>query len=281
MTPGDMTADALPPATLQGATVIVAGSGESLGRIAPGRLLATDPVIRVNNFVFEPRRFLGDRVDLAYVAGDPRLAPFVFEAMARARDQYEIRAWAGLTEPVRRAGRARLGRRGVPECDASLRDPEALALLAALEAAHQACPTAGVRAALWAWQAGAAAVVLAGIDLYAGPVRYAYQPGPRQKALLGADLGQRGHDADLHDPDLDRRVLAWLAERPGFRLWRSADVPALDGLLDLAPERPGPAMAVLDKRPITDWPAWAGLYPIQLLRALRGMRRLQRRLLGK
>jgi len=264
--------------TIPGGTVVVAGSGESLSRIAPGRVLAADSVVRVNNFVFERQRYLGSRVDLAYVAGDPRLAPFVFEAMARARDQYEIRAWAGLTEPVRRAGRARLGRHGVPERDTGLRDAEARVLLARLEAEHQASPTAGVRAALWAWEAGAATILLAGIDLYAGPVRYAYEPGPRQRALLGADLGRRGYDQGLHDPELDRRVLAWLAARPGLNLWRSADVPALNGLLDLAPARPGPAMPVLDKRPITDWPARAGLYPIQLLRLLRWTRRLQRRL---
>jgi hypothetical protein len=274
-----MTPDGAGPADpIPGGTVVVAGSGESLSRIVPGRVLAADPVVRVNNFVFERERYLGSRVDLAYVAGDPRLAPFVFEAMAQARDQYRICAWAGLTAPVRRAGRARLGRHGVAERDTTLRDPEARALLARLEAEHQASPTAGVRAALWAWEAGAAAILLAGIDLYAGPVRYAYEPGPRQRALLGSDLGRRGYDRGQHDPELDRRILAWLAARPGLNLWRSADVPALDGLLDLAPARPGPAMPVLDKRPITDWPAWAGPYPIQLLRALRWTRSLQRRL---
>jgi hypothetical protein len=260
--------------TLQ--TVIVAGNGQSLSRIDPGRVLADDFVIRVNNFVFENRRYLGARVDLALVSGDPRPTPFVFEAMARARDLYDIGAWAGTTPQIARAGRARLGRHGVPERPYDLGGDDTLQMLDLLQAEHRVTPTSGVLAMLLARAMGARTILVAGIDLYQGPQRYTYEPGPQQRALMGDDLGQRAYDTAFHTAEMDRRVIAWLADRPGLTVWRTADVPALNDILDLAPLRAGTPMPVLDKRQITDWPLTAGLYPIHLLRALRWLRRVQR-----
>jgi hypothetical protein len=261
-------------------TVLVAGNGQSLERIVPGRVLATDFMLRVNNFFFERRRFLGDRVDLAFVAGDPRIAPFVFEAMAQARDQYRIGSWAALTPRIAQAG-ARLGRHGVAQTPFRLRDAMTEAALTRLQADHGAVPTAGVRAILLAHALGARKILLAGLDLYKGDMRYAYDPGPHQLALLGADLGRRSYDTALHSAELDRRVIGWLAEQPDLTLWRTADVPALNDLLDLAPPRTGQAVEVMDKRPITDWPHRAGFQSIHMLRILRRVRWMQRRLFGR
>lgn len=257
-------------------TAVVAGNGQSLSRIDPGRVLADDFVIRVNNFIFEDRRYLGARVDLALVSGDPRPAPFVFEAIARARDLYDIRAWAATTPQIARAGRARLGRHGIAQRPYQTGDGETRQMLERLQADHQVTPTSGVLALLLARAMGATTLLVAGIDLYQGDRRYTYEPGPQQRALMGGDLGRRAYDTAFHSADTDRRVLAWLADRPGLSVLRTADVPALNDILDLAPVRPGPPVQVLDKRQITDWPLRAGLYPIHLLRALRWARRVQR-----
>ncbi|WP_172300509.1 hypothetical protein [Pseudoruegeria sp. HB172150] len=259
------------------AVTVIAGSGPSLAAIAPGRVLADDLIVRVNNFFFEDRYYLGARVDLAFVSGDPRLAPFLCATLRRARADYDIRAWTAPSRRVERAGRRRLRLPFRPFCPG---DAETAARVEALKARYQAIPSSGVQAVLMAQHMGAARIVLAGIDLYSGAKRYVYTPGRHQRALLGQDLDTRAYDRPLHHPDLDRAVLAWLADRPGLTLWRSADCAALNDLLDLAPARPGAAPVPAPKRRIADWDARAGLYPIALLKLMRRMRRWQRHLTG-
>ncbi|MDJ0825039.1 MAG: alpha-2,3-sialyltransferase [Rhodobacter sp.] len=256
---------------------VVAGSGLSLARIAPGRVLAADTMVRVNNFYFEDRYYLGRRVDLAFIGGDPRVTPFMFETLARAHAQYQVRAWSAPTPRI-----ARIGRKFMTAPYRPLRyaDDRVGALLHDLRTRYQAQPSSGIQALFLAHALGARHIVLAGIDLYAGPQRYAYAPGRHQRDLLGADLATRSYDLRLHHPDLDRQAIAWLAEQPDVALWRSADCAALNDLLDLAPERPGPAPEAAPKDRILDWADWAGWYPIGLLKVLRRARRLQRKLTG-
>lgn len=258
---------------------VVAGNGLSLTTIAPRRILAGDRIVRTNNFFFEHRYFLGSRVDLAFVGGDPRIAPFVFETLRRARAHYDIGAWSASTERVARIGRRFLD---LPYRPPHHADAETAATLARLQARYQVVPSTGVQAVLLAHAMGARRIVLAGIDLYSGPQRYAYAPGRHQRDLLGADLATRAYDRHLHHPDLDRAVLDWLAGRPDTMLWRSADTAPLNGVLDLAPERTGPPLlATVKQQPqILDWADWAGWYPIALLKALRRARHWQRRLTG-
>jgi len=258
---------------------VVAGNGLSLTAIAPRRIIAGDTIIRTNNFFFEDRYYLGKTVDLAFVGGDPRVAPFVFETLNRARASYDVRQWSASVPRVVRIGRRFLG---LPYQPLGYADDATTAKLAALQARYGVVPSTGILALLLAHAMGARQIILAGIDLYAGPQRYAYEPGRHQRDLLGQDLATRAHDPHLHHPDLDREMIDWLANRPGMSLWRSADCPALDGLLDLAPERPGDPVRTMPKlQPqILDWPDWAGWYPIALLKLLRRARRWQRRLSG-
>ena len=258
---------------------VVAGSGVSLAAIEPGRILADDRIMRVNNFFFEDRYYLGKRVDLAFVAGDPRVAPFVFATLDRARALYDVREWTAVPERVARAGRKLTA---LPERPMRHADALVTAEVERLQARYQTQPSGGLRAILLAHAMGARQVVLAGIDLYQGTQRYVYPPGKHQRDLLGEDLARRAYDLSQHHPDLDRSLLAWLADREDLTLWRSADCPALNGLLDLAPERPGPALAPAPKprSEIVDWADWAGWYPIALLKTLRRVRRWQRQLRG-
>lgn len=257
---------------------VVAGSGLSLTAIAPGRVLATDTMVRTNNFFFEDRYNLGRRVDLAFIGGDPRVSPFVFETLARAaRDQYDVRQWSAPSDRVARIGRKFLT---LPYLPLHYADDRIAGLLTTLQARYQAQPSSGIQAVLLAHAMSARRIVLAGIDLYSGPQRYAYAPGRHQRDLLGADLATRSYDLRLHHPDLDREILAWLAQEPDMALWRSSSCEALDDLLDLAPERPGPAVTAGPKPRILDWADRAGWYPIGLLKLLRRLRRWQRRLTG-
>lgn len=253
---------------------VVAGNGLSLTRIAPGRVLETDTFFRTNNFFFEDRYYLGKRVDLAFIGGDPRVAPFVFETLSRARQQYDIRRWSATTDRVARIGRKFLD---LPHVGMRYADTATEDRVAALMDRYRATPSSGVRALLLAHAMGARRIVLAGIDLYAGPKRYAYAPGRHQFDLLGSDLATRSYDLHLHSPDLDREIIAWVAGQPGVTIWRGADCPALNDMLDIAPERSGPGVTPQDKSRILDWADWAGWYPIALLKLLRRLRRWPQR----
>ena len=256
---------------------VVAGSGLSLTRIAPGRVLATDSIFRTNNFFFEDQYYLGKRVDLAFVGGDPRVSPFVFETLVRARAQYDVRRWSAATGKV-----AHIGRRfmKLPYQPLHYADDRTREMLDVLQARYQARPSSGIQALLLAHAMGARRIILAGIDLYSGPQRYAYAPGRHQRDLLGKDLATRSYDLRLHHPDLDLAILAWLAAEPDISLWRSSDCAALNDLLDLAPERPGPVLTPQPKPQILDWAPWAGWYPIGLLKLLRRLRGWQSNLTG-
>lgn len=259
------------------AVTVVAGNGLSLTEIAPGRVLATDRIVRTNNFFFEAEYYLGKRVDLAFIGGDPRVAPFVFETLNRARSQYDLGTWSAPSDRVARIGQRFLD---LPYHMRDLGGAEAAAELTKLEARYDARPSTGLQALLMAYGLGARRIILAGMDLYSGTRRYAYAPGPHQRDLLGHDLGTRAYDRRLHHPDLDRALLDWLAARPGLSLWRASNTSALTEVLDLAPERTGPAPETGPKPQILDWADWAGWYPIALLKVLRRLRRWQQQITG-
>lgn len=272
---------ALPPAVLarlQGGVTVVAGNGPSLAAIAPGRVLATDAILRTNSFFLEPAYYLGPRVDLAMISGDPRVAPFLVETLAGLSGQYGVESWTSNDPRVIRIAARRLA---LPQVPLALADAETAAEVARLCDLYRAQPTAGVLLLLMAQALGARRILLAGIDLYAGSRRYAFDPGPRMRRLMGQDFGVRSWDNHLHHPDLDRRLIAWVAGRPGMALWRATDPSPLSELLDLAPLRDGPPPPAPAKTPVEDWAGWAGgWYPAWGLWVLRRGRALQRRLTG-
>lgn len=263
----------------EGSFVVVAGNGPSLAGIAPGRVLASDAIFRINSFFLEPEYYLGRRVDLALLAGDPRVVPFVTETLRRAAGHYDIHRWAGSKPRVARIARGG----GLPWPEEPMRqNPEAEEALVRLSAEYQAQPTSGVLALYLAHAMGAGSIGVAGIDLYAAPRRYAFDPGPRMRALLGRDLGTRAYDRRLHHPDLDKAAIDWLAARPDVSLFRLSEDTPLSEHLDLAPERDGPAPARPEKAPITDWSGWAkGWYPVQALWVMRKVRGAQMRLMRR
>ena len=276
-------AAAEPPAAavpdLPGGVAVVAGNGPSLAAISPGRVLASDAMFRINSFFLEPEYYLGRRVDLAMVAGDPRVVPFLAETLRRAAADYQLRAWSAPSPRV-----ARLARRALqaPFRPLRYRDAATAAEVARLSAEYQARPTSGIETVLMAHAMGARRILLAGIDLYATPRRYAFEPGPRMRALMGGDLGRRSWDRRLHHPDLDRRMLDWLARRGEVELFRLAEETPLAALLDLAPRRPGPAPEHPPKPPIEDWAGWAGgWYPLRLLWLMRRLRGWHMKLTGE
>ena len=248
---------------------VVAGNGPSLAHIAPGRVTGDDAILRTNSFFLEPHYYLGRRVDLAMIAGDPRVAPFIAETLRQNPGSYDLRHWSATNPAVARKIAARML---CPHQPMRYHGPGVEQAVARLCAQYQAQPTAGVQTLYLAHALGARHILLAGIDLYATPQRYAFDPGPRMRILMGRDLGTRSFDGHLHHPDLDRALIGWLADQPDVTLQRAADPSPLAGLLDLAPVRSGPPLDQPVKRPITDWAGSANGYPIGVLMALRKLR---------
>ncbi len=256
---------------------IVAGNGTSVTRLPPGMVLADDFIVRINNFYFETRHHLGQRVDLAFMGGDPRVAPFMFETLYRCTrprgGAYDLRGWSTHGERIVRAGQQRFGRLFRPMQYGS---PEIRAGVQALMARYQRHPTTGIYAVLMAQALGARHILLTGMDFHSGPRRYPFELGPNYRALMGQDLNQRGVDLHLHDTDLDRAILELVASQEGVQLLRSEDNPVLNMVCDPAPLRTGVPMATpAHVNAPTDWASFSGMYPILALRVLRKLRRWQ------
>lgn len=246
--------------------VVVAGNGPSISTLEPGCIQADDFIIRINNFFFEPRFFLGQRVDLAFMAGDPRVAPFMFETLHRCRGDYDLRAWSSHNPKVARAGQRRFGPLYQPM---RFRDQEIEAQVQALTRRYDRRPTSGIYAVLMAHALGAQEIILAGLDFYSHPRRYPYELGPHYRALMGQDLGARGVDKHLHHLQLDLDILKVLKERGDVKLFRASDTEALNDLMDQAPVQSKTSLELPRQSPPTDWAAFSGLYPIEVLKVLR------------
>jgi len=251
-------------------TYVIAGNGASLAHPQEGRILASDHMVRTNNFFFEPKSYLGPRVDLAVMGGDPRVAPFMFETLWQCRKTYDLGAWTSHNPAVIRAGMRRFGALYQPmracsdEVARGVRD---------LIAQYNCKPMTGTYALLAAFGRGAGQdggkIILTGMDLYSTNTRYAFQAGKNQSALLGRDLNQRQVDTRQHNIDLDLAVMALLQEHTNGALQRMTSGSRLDDLMDMAPKRHGPAPAVTATQAPTDWASWAGFYPIVALRIMR------------
>ncbi|MEL0439195.1 hypothetical protein [Phycobacter sp. K97] len=255
-----------PMLQLRDRPVVVVGNGASIADLEPGRIRTDDFIIRTNNFFFEPDFYLGRRVDLAFMAGDPRVAPFMFETLYRCRADYDLGSWTSHNPRVVRAGQRRFAALYQPM---RYRDAHIEAEVQRLIARHQRHPTTGLYALLMAHAMGAEEIILAGFDFYTGNRRYPFEPGPHFRALMGQDLGQRGFDHHLHAPELDLDILRALRARGDCRLLRAADNPVLAPLTELAPLRGGTSLRVPRDNPPRDWAWRSGLYPISLLKLLR------------
>lgn len=248
---------------MSGKTVIVAGNGPSLAEIPPGVVIKGDTIIRTNSFFLEPAYHLGDHVDLAYIAGDPRVAPFVFATLQKVTDHYHIAAWSAQHGPVIKAGRKHVSKPFQPFAPL----PPAAKRLEEASLKYQAQPTAGVSAMLQAQAMGAETIILAGIDLYATSQRYVYEPGKHMRDLLGQNLGARAYDNRLHNEDLDRALIDWMACQDGVTVLKANPSSPIN--LDAAPVRAGEAVVAQPKPVMDDWVSWAGWYPIWWLKAMR------------
>lgn len=255
---------------LTGRTVVVAGNGVSLEQLMPGVILDSDFIIRTNNFFLERTYYLGTRVDLAVMGGDPRVAPFMFETLHRCRADYDLRAWTSLNPRVSRAGMRRFSAQHQPF---PWRDARLKADTLAIEARFGRKAMTGTYAMLAAYGLGAPRIILVGLDLYGAGPRYPFPMGPNQRALMAPVINARGIDTDQHDRRLDSAILDLLIARGDVEILATKGM-AWSGVLPQAPLREGQALAPRPRpHGPKDWTSRIGLYHIRMLRALRWLRR--------
>jgi len=255
-------------------TYVVAGNGTSLAAPHDNRILASDKIVRTNNFFFEHNSYLGTRVDLAVMGGDPRVAPFMFETLWQCRKTYDISAWCSHNPRVQKAGK----RRFAASFTAFPTPPGAFSTqLQNLIETYQCKPMTGTYAALAAFGQGAEQIILTGFDLYQSGKRYTYDVGRRQSQLLGSDLNTRSVDRLQHNIDLDIAVFELLQQHLEGGVFCATPNPTLSKVMDIAPKREGPPPQVRPLDPPDDWAGWAGLYPLAALRMLRSASRILRR----
>ena len=118
---------------------VIAGNGPSLALTDPGSVIAEDFIIRTNSFFLEREFHLGPRVDLALIAGDPRVAPFVLATLKKVSTHYDIKNWVAVKAKV-----ARIGHRFMKTEPMQIDPPdnEVAKRLEQLQAQYQATPTA-------------------------------------------------------------------------------------------------------------------------------------------
>jgi len=237
------------------------------------RILASDNIVRTNNFFFERHSYLGTRVDLAVMGGDPRVAPFMFETLWQCRKTYEISAWCSHNAKVQKAGKRRFASSFLtfPKASGSFENQ-----LQRLIETYQCKPLTGTYAALAAFGLGAERIILTGFDLYQSGKRYAFDVGTRQSQLLGADLNTRSIDRQQHNVDLDLAVFDLLQKHLDGGLFCAASNKTLSMVMDLAPTRDGEGPEVRPLNAPRDWVKWAGVYPLAALRGIRYARRILR-----
>ena len=254
-------------------TYVVAGNGMSLTTIKTGQVLCEDFIVRTNNFFFERRFWLGDRVDLAVMGGDPRVSPFMFQTLKKSFSDYDVDAWTGCKAIHSKIGNSVLPG---PSLNVPLYFDQACAEFCERLKDHYSLHfMTGTIAVLYALSLGARRIVLAGMDMYASGARYNFSPGKMHRALLGKDLGHRGVDSRIHNRKMDLELLAYLDSRPDISLTYAGKNPVLKDVLDEAPIRVGQTHAAQSRNPPQDWAYFSGAYPIALLWLLRKVRSWQ------
>ncbi len=252
---------------MKGRTIIVAGNGCSLTRIKPGQVLESDAIIRVNNFFFEPEYYLGRRVDLAFMGGDPRVSRFMMETLYTCQSDYELVGLSSHNAKVMRAGKHRFKQLFQPM---KFRDDHIQNKVARRMAQYQRKPTTGIYAVLMAHALRAETIILTGFDFYLGEQRYPYPVGKNYCDLMGADLQHRSADIHLHSNGLDCEILTDIAARNDVKLQAADGQPVLSCIMPKAPIRAGRSVLRQNRdSPPRDWVSHSGAYPISFLKLMR------------
>jgi len=251
---------------------IVAGNGPSLALTDPTRIDPESTVIRVNNFFFEPRYYLGRRVDIVQVGGDRWIFPFYARTLMRAcrEGMYDVAGWSTHQPHVEKRGKRLF--RDWPFVQVTYRDKFVRRFVENLTTRFSRNPTTGILAVINAHGLGAERITLTGIDLYDHPTRYPFEVGPNAADVINRTSG---YNLRFHDAELDLAILDYLISRDDAQFFRASEGSPRLSHLPLAPRRFGNDLNQEKQSRISDWEKWSGIWPIHLAKMLRRAREHQ------
>ncbi len=257
--------------------VVIGGSGPSLTQTETDRIPKDASIVRVNNFFFEDRYYLGRNVDCVYFSADPRALRFYVATLHDVIDRglYDVGASASHSEAASAFAPP------PPFEFAGVGDDEVRAVIEAHRGGSSVLPSSGVMAMLYAARLGARRLLLSGIDFYESEQKYAFELPPRLRRLLEPNLEPSGYDHRLHSAELDRAVVALLRERGvEIELTSPPDRPSTLGL-GLAPTLVAEdhlALPVPKREIVDDWVSTSGGWTVDTLVRLRLLRRAVQRI---
>ena len=198
--------------------IIIAGNGPSLKGIDYGRFPKNALVLRINNFYFEDRYYLGKHADMIYVAGQTNVVKDSVNTLLNTlmRGEYTSDIYLARTDNIFQINESYLPFVDVKKAFAAnkrVRD-----YLAWRHMPPGILPTSGMLALLSAISFGFRDIYLAGIDFYTGEEAYAYPVGINHAKLVGLTPGVSGYANKYHTYDVDFAALLFAKSIEGVSI---------------------------------------------------------------
>jgi len=223
--------------------IIIAGNGPSLKSIDYSRVPKNAIVLRINNFYFEDKYYLGNHADIIYIAGNTNVVKDSVNTLLNSlmRGEYTSHIYMARTSNIFDINPDYLPMVDVKKAFASnkkIRD-----YLAWRHMPPGVLPTSGMLALLSAIAFGFKDIYLAGIDFYTGEDAYAYPIGINHAKLLGLTPGARGYVNKYHTYDVDFAALLFAKSLEGVSIKSICPGSFVSNHVELA--------AVVNKSPVT------------------------------
>lgn len=188
--------------------VIIAGNGPSLTGIDRRRIPENPVILRINNFFFEERYFLGRRADIVYVAGPGSVLDAYIKTLLYVVEtgQYDTGVYLGRANRI-----SSITDKYFPLVDANscfTRNSIIHEFMSGIDNRPNTDPTSGMLALLSVISLGFRDIYLTGIDFYTGENMYSFRPGENHSRIVGISSDSRGYNESFHNMDIDMEVLS-------------------------------------------------------------------------
>lgn len=215
--------------------IIIAGNGPSLKEIDYRRLPKDALVMRINNFYFEDKYYLGKHADFVYLAGKPDVVPHSIhtQLISQLRHEYTTDYYLGRTDNIINMSGGYLP---VIDIRKTLITNKIISDYMTLRHMPPGIlPTSGILAIFTAISFGFKNIYLAGIDLYSGTENYSFQVGKTHADIVGIDPGRVGYSHDYHNFNIDHEALMLIKTLKSADVYSLCENAFINGLFPVAP----------------------------------------------
>ncbi len=215
--------------------IVIAGNGPSLSTTDTSRIPDDALVVRINNFFFEERYFLGRNVDLLYVAGIRDIIPTYVRTMlsVQMREEYHIHRYCGRTDNL-----LNINKHYFPIFDVRKFLAQNKKIATFLHYHHLypgTLPTSGMMAIFTAIGMGFENIYITGMDFYTTSKTYSHQIGANHAHLVGIEPGSQGYSNSYHTYDVDMAAFMLANSIDGVTIKSLTPDCYVNKLIELAP----------------------------------------------